>query len=323
MNMNVTLGEVTAEPGTKKQGFWKVAERASTPIRIPLFLINGSGPGPRLWIHGSVHGDEYEGPQTIVRLGRQLDPKAINGLVIAIPVLNTTAFESYRRTSPVDNLDLNRVFPGNPDGFLTEQIAYNVFNTIKANADFLIDLHSGGGDLFHRPLSLYTTVGNAENDAKAKEMAEYFGVGQLVLGTRGHFLKGTISVEVSKVGVPCMAAEAGGEGRLNTELVEAEYNGLLNVMKYLKMIAGNPVHPKGLSYASDTIYVRCKHAGFFHILVKNDQKVKSGDPLARITDLFGEEIETVQAPSDGIVVAVRTIPAVTTGDLVAFICPPL
>ncbi|NIO22982.1 MAG: hypothetical protein GTN38_03060, partial [Candidatus Aenigmarchaeota archaeon] len=99
-----------------------IVEKASTPVKSPVFVINGSTPGPKLWVHGGVHGDEHEGPQAIIRLARDLDPSALKGVIIAVPVINTLAFEAFQRGSPVDNLDLNRCFPGKADGFISEQV---------------------------------------------------------------------------------------------------------------------------------------------------------------------------------------------------------
>jgi len=320
MSEKVTVGEVTAEPGTKKLGFIKVAEKASMPVKLPMFVVNGSSPGPKLWVQGGIHGDEHEGPQAIIRLAREIDPDKLKGVLIAVPVVNTLAFEACQRTSPVDNIDLNRVFPGKADGFISEQIAYNIFNEIKANADFLVDLHSGGSDIIQRTHSLYCEVGNSEKDKMSKEMAEAFAIsGQLLIGLKGMYLKGTCSLEASKVGIPSMVGEAGGEGRVEEDLVLVQYTGLLNLMRHLKMIPGEPIHVEKFKYAGETYFVRATRGGYLQPRVGLDEKVTKGSLIARITNLFGEELEAIRSPMDGIVVGVRTLPAVNTGDRVILI----
>jgi len=320
MSEKVTVGEVTAEPGTKKLGFIKVAEKASMPVKLPVFVVNGSTTGPKLWVQGGIHGDEHEGPQAIIRLARKMDPDKLNGTLIAVPVVNTLAFEACQRTSPVDNIDMNRVMPGKADGFISEQVAYNIFNEIKANADFLVDLHSGGSDIIQRTLSIYCEVGSGEKDKTSKEMAEAFAIsGQLLIGMKGMYLKGTCAIEASKVGIPAIVGEAGGEGKVREDLVHAHYTGLLNLMRHLKMIPGDPIRLEKFKYAGETYFVRATQGGYLQPQVGIDEKVTKGSLIAKITNLFGEEVEAICSPMDGIVVGIRTLPAVNTGDRVILI----
>ena len=113
-------------------------------VRLPLLVAAGRSPRPRLVITAGIHGDEYEGPRAITDLLGTLDPAALEGTVVAVPVANPPAFAAGTRTSPLDGLNLARIFPGDPDGTISQRIAYTLVERIVRGADLLVDLHSGG-----------------------------------------------------------------------------------------------------------------------------------------------------------------------------------
>ena len=115
------------------------------PMEIPVTIVRGREDGPVVWMHGCVHGNEYCGTFTIHEFLRELDPAASRGSVVALPVLNITAFQRNQRMSPFEGYnggDLNRCFPGKADGTLTEQMAYHVYRHLRAHATHLIDFHT-------------------------------------------------------------------------------------------------------------------------------------------------------------------------------------
>lgn len=137
------------KPG-KQTGFFNIPhsphEDAWGATRIPLCVIR-NGEGPTAILMGGNHGDEYEGPITLGEIIRDLDPGMVSGRLIILPALNLPAALAGRRTSPVDGLNLNRTFPGDPIGSLTQQITAYVSDHIYPLGDAMLDLHSGGSSL--------------------------------------------------------------------------------------------------------------------------------------------------------------------------------
>ena len=132
-------------PGVSK-GFLKLADLPDgRPMQIPVVIVRGEKEGPTLWLHGCVHGNEYCGAYIIHSTLRGLDPTLLSGTVVALPVLNITAFQKNQRMSPYEGYgggDLNRCFPGQEDGSLTQQMAYRIYTELRKHADYLIDFHT-------------------------------------------------------------------------------------------------------------------------------------------------------------------------------------
>src|SRR3954470_10441609 len=134
--------------------FHSVHSSAYGFIPIPIVVLkNGEGP-TALFVSGT-HGDEYEGQVALCNLTKSLDPARIQGRVIILPAANSPAAIAGRRTSPIDEGNLNRLFPGDADGTVTEQIAYHIEHELVPLADLVCDLHSGGSSLMYVPSALF------------------------------------------------------------------------------------------------------------------------------------------------------------------------
>ena len=135
-------------PRNQKETHWLVvASRADgSEWRLPLLTISGVKPGPTLVVTAAVHGNEYEGVEAIPRIFAQLQPETLHGTLVMMPVCNMPAYEAATRNSPIDSLNLARVFPGDTHGTITQQIAYWITERLIKEADFFIDLHSGSPD---------------------------------------------------------------------------------------------------------------------------------------------------------------------------------
>ena len=155
-------------------------------LPIPVVTLR-NGDGPTLLIMGGTHGDEYEGQISIANLARELTPDRIRGRLILMPTTNAPAAEAGLRTSPIDNGNLNRLFPGDPRGTITEMIAHYIEETVMPLADYAIDLHSGGSSLFYPPTMLREqgqTAAEAETLRKLQEFrGSVFGVLERVTRT--------------------------------------------------------------------------------------------------------------------------------------------
>src|SRR5436190_14115055 len=142
----IEIGSAISRGAGLTKGFLELAELPDgRPIQIPVMILRGEKPGPTLWLHGCVHGNEYCGTFIIHEVLRGLTPADLKGAVVALPALNITAFEKNQRMSPFEGYnagDLNRNFPGKADGSVTQQMAHAIYAPLKTYADYFIDFHT-------------------------------------------------------------------------------------------------------------------------------------------------------------------------------------
>ena len=197
-------------------------------LRLPVHRISGAQPGPVLGITASIHGDEYLPIEVVRQVVTQLDPAQLRGTVLAMPVANPLAFEAQTRNVPIDMLNLNRVFPGDPDGWLTEQLAAVIANQFVPQLEYLIDLHAGGA----QPTVDYVYILNDEGMSRA------FGFAALYRPT--HRFEGTLSEAALPRGIHNMVVEMGGGMLADEPYIKRGVRGVFNVLKYFKMLPGEP-----------------------------------------------------------------------------------
>lgn len=320
----IKIGDIEAQRGERKTGYVKVGETAVANVVIPLAIINGAKPGLTLCISGGVHGAEYSSIEAVQRILRQADPSKLNGALLVVPVVNMAGFEtrgpqggmSTPFQNPIDNLNLNRIFPGNPEGSMSYQIAATFMSQIVARADYFIDCH--GGDLNEELTSYIVAVesGDAERDRITREvLAASFDCTVLSIARVGG---GSIEA-ASKMGKPCIVVEAGGYGRVNEEAVQLIVSGINNVMKRLKMIEGTPSSSrKQISRTRWNVYVT---RGGICYTPPLGTRVKKGEKIVEVRDLFGELLETVTSPVGGVINFRRTPLPVNTNDRAVGITP--
>src|SRR3954464_2918390 len=159
------------------------------------------------------HGDEYEGQVALGRLIRDLDPGAVRGRVIILPSANFPAAMAGSRTSPLDEGNLNRSFPGDPNGGPTAQIAYYIESELLPRCDFVLDIHSGGSSLTYLPSTLGRRPDTPEAVERALALMRVFGapVGYLVDG--GGWGDMTLTAAAARAGIRHMSTELAGGGQ--------------------------------------------------------------------------------------------------------------
>jgi predicted deacylase len=304
---SLKIAGLTVNAGEISRTVLKPAWRADgTAVEVPLVAMCGTGDGPTLGLVSCMHGDEYEGVAAIHRLMRQLPISRLRGRVIAVPVIAVPAFEAGTRVSPHDLQDINRVFPGKAGGTCTERIAHAFMTEVVPQCDAILDLHGGGfrGDI--APLSLV----DADRYEKVREITEAVGFDIIwkVKETRGMGIGAMLDV-----GKPAITVEVGGDGRAYPHAVDLHYEAVLNVMRHLRMLPGD-VKRASKYYHVEGGFTRVGHGGFTMPVRKLHEEVEAGGVLVRVVDLFGDEVEVVRAPKDGIVCWVRTTPTVKPGD---------
>jgi hypothetical protein len=225
-------------------------------LRIPVHRIVGAHPGPTLGITAGIHGDEYLPLEVVRQMVAQIDPAQLHGTIIAIPVVNPLAIESQTRNTPIDMLNLNRVFPGDPNGWLTEILADVICNKFLPALEYLVDLHAGGA----QPIVDYVYIQNDEGMSRA------FGFPALYRPPNPYV--GTLTDVAQQRNIHCVVVEMGG-GMLENDLyLERGLRGVFNVMKYLQMLPGTPIVPEKQTVVTDMRVIRPHVGGLLYPGVK-------------------------------------------------------
>jgi len=292
----------------------------------PVVTVTGVKPGPVLFVNAGVHGGEYPAIEAVIRLGKVLDPAKIAGTVILMPVLNLPAFR--KRTMfvcPVDDVNPNRVFPGDPDGSYSEQMVHALIHEFVVHADAYLDLH--GGDIPEALVPFAICRRGAEPvDVKSKELALAFGLPYVLTVTKPvQPAKGSSSyAAAAERGIPAVLAEAGGVGQLQEDAVRLLVDGVRRVMGHMGMVgrgAGSLELEDGKQAASPTDeeepqvltrfeWVYAKRAGMFYSRIAAGDLVRKGQEIGTIGSLFGDTLETVSAPVTGRVLFLTINPSV-------------
>lgn len=307
----------TLEPGATRRHEVALPGAALQDQRWPVVSIAGARPGPSIFISAGVHGGEYPAIETVVRLSRAIDAAEVAGTIVLMPVVNLPAF--WSRTPfvcPVDGLNPNRMFPGDPSGSYTEQLVHAVTEEFITRADAYIDLH--GGDMVEAlaPFSICRGSDDAA-DARARELAEVFGLPYLLVIDRPvQPAKGSMSfVAAADRGVPGFIAEAGGVGLLEEEPVRLLTDGVTRVLNHLGIAQRDVAPANDITVLSNFEWLYSRHAGMFHAHVGVDDLVEEGTVVGTIDSLFGDELERIVSPVRGRVLFLTTSPAVSANGL--------
>ena len=292
-------------------------------LAFPAVVVTGARAGPTLLVCGAVHGDEYEGTVAIQDVFETLDPTGLRGVFVGIPVVHGPAFAAARRASPWDGLDLARAFPGDPAGSPTLRIAHAFQAHLLPQADFLLDMHSGGSAYAIQPLAGYQLRDGVLGRVQ-REAAIAFGA-PLVWGTA--VLPGRTLWAAGALGIPAIYVEMRGEGRCRPADRARAAEGLRQVMAYLGMLdAPYPTEPPRHVIEDprpDSGYLQGDHvsptSGLFVPHVDVWDPVEAGQPLGELRHPDGTVLATVPAARDGRVLFLRTLPRVVAGDALAFV----
>lgn len=286
------------------------------PVPI-VSLKNGEGP-VALMIAGT-HGDEFEGPAALMRLVDDLSLEDIRGQVIVVPALNAPAFRASERVSPLDGINLNRAFPGDPMGSITEQAAYYVETELMPRADVAVDLHSGGKASVFEPCTLATRTKDADLYAANLALAKVFGLPLIwVLGSFNDAR--SLNSAAERAGVPMIATELGGGGGVDPEITNATERGLYNMLRSVGILSGEHVPfdaSRMVEITSADHSLNAPGEGVFDRFVSAGAEVKAGQVAGRLH--YASEprraSEEVRFSHDGYVLAHTNRGYVMRGDM--------
>jgi predicted deacylase len=294
----------------------RLDELPGEPVEIPYARITGrAGEGPHLTVVAGVHGCEYTGMAAVMRLIDRLDPDALRGTVTAVPTLNPPAF--WARSAfvvPADGKNLNRCFPGDPAGSLTEALAHAVFTQLIAPSDYLLDLHAGDLPEALEPFALYE---ESDVEDRSRRLALAYGLGHVVRQSRAsRTVGGSTSSAAADAGIPAIIAEVGANGICDEASVQRHLDGVLAVCADLGMLPAGGERPvTGPVEHDGWIWLRSPVRGFWQPAVAPGQDVAEGELLGVLLDPLGRELERVLAPAAGCPLFLTTSPAVVSDGL--------
>lgn len=278
--------------------------------RLPLAVI-GNGKGPTVIIEGGNHGDEYEGPIVICELIRELDPAEVQGRLILMPANNAPAVDAGHRTSPVDGLNLNRSFPGDPRGTITQQIADYLVREILPRGDAFLDLHSGGSSLDILPSAIIEPAADAALHRRNIAAAQAFDAPvTVVIGNLGD--PRTATASACRAGLVTMGTEMGGGGTVSPEALAICRRGVRNVLAHLGLLPPDPTARQRsdrqiLELPGTNAYVYATMDGLFEPFHEKGRAVRTGEAAGRIHCTWDptRPPETLHYQADGILFARR------------------
>ena len=257
-------------------------------LALPIHRITGDQPGPTLGLTALIHGDEPLPAVIIHRLLNEVDPTQLKGSLLMMPVANPLAYETLSRNTPLDMTNMNRIFPGSPDGLFTDQIADAIVSQFVPQIDYLIDMHSGG---------TFPTVDYIYLSQVEPEFSLAYGFDILY---DAPIFAGSLSEVTEGQNIPTIVAEIGGGSLFDEAYIELGIRGALNVMKYLGMLEGEPEVPAKQTIIKELLTLRPHTGGILYPEVKPEQLkkvVSGGTVLGRIISPYTfEELEVMTAP---------------------------
>ncbi|QPC88312.1 N-alpha-acetyl diaminobutyric acid deacetylase DoeB [Mesorhizobium sp. NBSH29] len=290
-------------------------------VMVPICVIR-NGSGPTALLTGGNHGDEYEGPLALYDLARTLDVEDVGGTVIIVPAMNYPAFRAGTRTSPIDRGNLNRSFPGRPDGTVTEKIADFFQRDLLPRCDIALDFHSGGRTLDFVPFAAAHIRPDKALEAQGFAAVEAFSApwSMKMLEIDAVGMYDTAAEDMGKLFV---TTELGGGGTSRADTVRIARRGVLNVLRYTGVVAGavDALPTRWLDMPSGDCFSFAEDDGMIETMVDLGDSVEKGDIVARVHSVgrTGTAPQEIRAKLSGLLAARHFPGLVKAGDCAAVV----
>lgn len=290
-------------------------------VMIPITVIK-RGDGPTALLTGANHGDEYEGPIALFELANRLGAEEVSGRVIVVPAMNYPAFRAATRTSPIDRGNLNRLFPGRPDGTVTEKIADYFQRHLLPLADYVLDIHSGGRTLQFLPFAAAHELPDQRQQARCVAAMEAFAApfSLLLLEIDSVGMYDSAAEEMGKVFV---STELGGGGSATAATVAIARRGVRNFLHHAGILQNAEETPRSVRLAmpGGDCFVTSESTGLFEPCVDLGAELRKGDVVARVHSAERTGVAPVEyrAALDGILMGRHFPGLVGMGDVLAVV----
>ena len=296
-------------------------------VMIPITVAkNGDGPGAVFT--GANHGDEYEGPIALQNLANTINIDNVSGTVIIIPMMNYPAFLTADRVSPIDQLNMNRIYPGNPKGTITQVIADYFSTVLLPMCDYVLDIHSGGKTLEFLPFAAYHELEDKKQQAACEAATKAFSapyhVSLIEIDAAGMY-----DTQAENMGKIFVSTELGGGGTSSPRTVNIAKRGVHNLLVHAGILNEAAIEPDEpciqLDMQQDNAYVFSEHNGLIEPCVALGDTVRQGDLIARVypTERTGTKPVEYNAGSDGIIMGRHYPSLVKIGDFMNVIAQPV
>ena len=292
-------------PGSAARLNWSATELfEGVPVSTPVLVLNGTEPGPTLCLTAAVHGDELNGIEMVRRVMHDISPDSLSGALIGVPIVNVQGFRRGSRYLP-DRRDLNRYFPGNPNGSAAARIAHSFFENIIAHCDALIDLHTGSFERANLP-QIRADLRNPD----VVTLTQGFGATVILHSTPG---AGTLRHAATQAGIPTVTLEAGGPLQLELSEVKHGVKGIETLISSLGMIKHSRFwgDPEPVYYRST--WIRADSGGILLSYVSLGSTVRRGDLLGTITDPMNNARTELRSPYSGRIIGMARNQVVMPG----------
>ncbi len=305
-----------------QHGFLKIPhsrnDSAWGSIMLPLTCVR-NGDGPRAILTGANHGDEYEGPIALQHLANTIDIDRVQGRVIIVPMMNYPAFLASNRVSPIDQLNMNRIFPGRQDGSISQLIADYFTSILLPLSDYVLDIHSGGKTLEFLPFAAYHELEDKSQQAACEAATRAFGA-PYYLSLLEIDAGGMYDSQAEAMGKIFVSTELGGGGTSTPATATVAKRGAHNFLVHAGILDASPIEPEQpqikLDMQQENAYVFSEHNGLLEPCVDLGDEVRRGDLLARVysTERTGIDPVEYRADSDGIIVGRHFPSLIKIGD---------
>jgi uncharacterized protein len=307
----IAIGSLSANPGTRATGIVPVDVGMAT-LEVPVAIVHGSRPGPRVAVTAGIHGAEYVSIAALREVVLGLDPAAVTGSLVAVLTASPAAFAARTiYVNPLDGLNLNRQFPGDKDGSPSQRLAHWLTTAVIAGSDAFVDMHCGD---MNEALDSFTGIeetGDPSVDARSRELAEAYGLRYLVIGPT----KATTLAAAAALGIPAVLGEVGGQGLWPRDDVALHAAGFRRVLRAAGLVEAAPAAPaQRTEILATNAWMRATTSGYWHPAVEVGDRVAAGTAVGEVQDAFGTVLERPAAPMDGVVMFLVSSLAMNAGD---------
>ncbi|MDA3956263.1 succinylglutamate desuccinylase/aspartoacylase family protein [Oceanispirochaeta sp.] len=308
-NSSFEIANMIVKAGTKATGELPLVKLVTgNQISIPLYIFNGSEPGPVLWISAAIHGDEVAGVEIIRQVMEKINPKKLCGTLITVPIVNVHGFLNKERYLP-DRRDLNRSFPGSPKGSLAARIAHLFMTEIVSRCDMGIDLHTGSNNR-----SNYPQIRSDLDNPETRRLCEVFGAPVML---HSKIRDGSLRGAASEKGKKVLLYEGGEANRFNYEAIRYAVNGIMRILTDQGMTTyfTDPVESPCLE-SRNSSWLRAKKSGIAILGSELGESVYKGQTLGIIHDSLGKGLGRIIAHSTGLIIGRNMQSLVNQGDAI-------
>ena len=325
MSQSPVLATVDFDAEGVQHGYLKVPYSGDDSgwgaVMIPITVVKNDV-GPTVILTGANHGDEYEGPIALWWLSNELKSKDIRGRVIIVPAMNYPAFKAGKRTSSIDGGNMNRAFPGRPDGTITEIIADYFNRVLLPMADYVVDLHSGGKTLDFVPFACAHVLEDKHQQARCVAAMEAFNAPYSLMLLELDSAK-MYDTAAEKMGKVFIGTEIGGGGSASATTVGIAKRGIANLLKHAGILSGEPERGPSISLVTTDhrSFVTSEHSGLLEMCVDLGAEVKDGEVIALVHDIerMGTQPVEYTATIDGVLAGRHYPSLIQPGDNLAVI----